>query len=117
MGYKTTIFEAFHTTGGVLTYGIPEFRLPKTLVQHEIDKLAQSGVEIKVNSVIGKTLTLEDLREMGYQAFFVAVGAGLPAFLNIPGTQLIGVLSANEYLTRVNLMKAYDPAYDTMVET
>lgn len=116
MGYETTIFEAFHTTGGVLTYGIPEFRLPKAIVQHEIDKLAQLGVEIQVNCVIGKTLTLEDLREMSYKAFFVAVGAGLPAFMNIPGTQLNGVLSANEYLTRVNLMKAYDPAYDTMVD-
>jgi glutamate synthase (NADPH/NADH) small chain len=116
LGYETTIFEAFHTTGGVLVYGIPEFRLPKEIVKKEIDKLAHLGVEIKVNSVIGKTLTLDDLRERGYKAFFVGVGAGLPSFLKIPGTELNGVLSANEYLTRVNLMKAYDPAYDTMVD-
>jgi glutamate synthase (NADPH/NADH) small chain len=116
LGYETTIFEAFHTTGGVLVYGIPEFRLPKEIVKKEIDKLANLGVEIKVNSVIGKTLTLDDLRERGYKAFFVGVGAGLPSFLKIPGTELNGVLSANEYLTRVNLMKAYDPEYDTMVD-
>lgn len=116
MGYQATIFEAFHTTGGVLVYGIPEFRLPKKIVKKEIDKLSNLGVEIKVNSVIGKTLTLNDLRGMGYKAFFVGVGAGLPSFLKIPGTELNGVLSANEYLTRVNLMKAYDPTYDTMVD-
>lgn len=116
MGYNATIYEAFHTTGGVLVYGIPEFRLPKKIVKKEIDKLAQIGVEIKVNSVIGKTLTIDELREMGYKAFFVGVGAGLPSFLKIPGTELNGVLSANEYLTRVNLMKAYDPNYDTMVD-
>lgn len=115
-GYEVTIFEAFHTTGGVLVYGIPEFRLPKEIVSKEIDKLRQFGVEIKHNSVIGKTLTIDDLRAMGYKAFFVGVGAGYPSFLNIPGTELNGVLSANEYLTRVNLMKAYDPAYDTMVD-
>lgn len=115
-GYDATIFEAFHTTGGVLVYGIPEFRLPKEIVKKEIDKLTELGVKIKVNSVIGKSLTLDDLREMGYKAFFVGVGAGLPTFLNIPGTALNGVLSANEYLTRVNLMKAYDPSYDTMVD-
>ncbi len=116
LGYDATIFEAFHTTGGVLVYGIPEFRLPKEIVKQEIDKLEQFGVKIKVNSVIGKTLTIDDLRGMGYKAFFVGVGAGLPSFLKIPGTELNGVLSANEYLTRVNLMKAYDPNYDTMVE-
>lgn len=116
LGYDATIFEAFHTTGGVLVYGIPEFRLPKEIVKKEIAKLEQFGVEIKVNSVIGKTLTIDDLRGMGYKAFFVGVGAGLPSFLKIPGTELNGVLSANEYLTRVNLMKAYDPHYDTMVD-
>jgi glutamate synthase (NADPH) small chain len=116
LGYHATIFEAFHTTGGVLTYGIPEFRLPKDIVRTEIDKLKDLGVEIKVNSVIGKTLTLDDLRDMGYQAFFVGVGAGLPSFLKIPGTEYNGVLSANEYLTRVNLMRAYDPNYDTLVD-
>jgi glutamate synthase (NADPH/NADH) small chain len=115
-GYDATIFEAFHTTGGVLVYGIPEFRLPKEIVRKEIEKLKQYGVEIKVNSVVGKTLTLDDLRMRGYKAFFVGVGAGLPSFLKIPGTELNGVLSANEYLTRVNLMKAYDPEYDTMVD-
>lgn len=116
LGYETTIFEAFHTPGGVLVYGIPEFRLPKDIVKREIDKLKDLGVKIIVNSVIGKTLTLEDLRKLGYQAFFVGVGAGLPTFLNIPGVKLNGVLSANEYLTRVNLMKAYDPGYDTPVD-
>ncbi len=116
-GYDVTIFEAFHTTGGVLVYGIPEFRLPKKVVNKEIHKLEQLGVKIKVNCVIGKTLTIEDLRKMGYKAFFIAVGAGLPSFLNIPGTELNGVLSANEYLTRVNLMKAFDPNYDTMVDS
>jgi len=116
LGYKATIFEAFHTPGGVLVYGIPEFRLPKSIVKDEIDKLKDMGVDIVVNSVIGKTYTLDDLREMGYQAIFIGVGAGLPAFLRIPGTELNGVLSANEYLTRVNLMKAYDPNYDTLVD-
>jgi glutamate synthase (NADPH/NADH) small chain len=116
LGYEATIFEAFHTTGGVLVYGIPEFRLPKEIVKKEIEKLSNLGVEIKVNSVIGKTLTIEELREIGYNAFFVGVGAGLPSFLNIPGKELNGVLSANEYLTRVNLMKAYDPNFDTMVD-
>jgi glutamate synthase (NADPH/NADH) small chain len=115
-GYETTIFEAFHTPGGVLTYGIPEFRLPKEIVKKEVQKLVDTGVNIRVNTVIGKTLTIEDLRQMGYRAFFIGVGAGLPVFLNIPGTELNGVLSANEYLTRVNLMKAYDPNYDTMVD-
>jgi len=116
LGYNATIFEAFHTTGGVLVYGIPEFRLPKDIVKKEIDKLKNLGVNIVLNKVIGKTLTLDDLREMGYKAFFICVGAGLPAFLNIPGIELNGVLSANEYLTRVNLMKAYDPSYDTLVD-
>ena len=116
LGYEATIFEAFHAPGGVLVYGIPEFRLPKAIVKEEIDKLQDLGVEIRLNSVIGKTLTIDDLRGMGYQAFFIAVGAGLPSFLKIPGIELNGVLSANEYLTRVNLMKAYDSNYDTMVD-
>ena len=115
-GYEATIFEAFHTPGGVLVYGIPEFRLPKEIVKKEIDKLEELGVSIRVNCVIGKTLTLDDLRKSGFEAFFLGVGAGLPSFLKIPGTELNGVLCANEYLTRVNLMKAYDPRYDTMVD-
>jgi glutamate synthase (NADPH/NADH) small chain len=116
MGYEATIFEAFHKPGGVLVYGIPEFRLPKEIVKAEIDKLELLDVKIIVNNVVGKTLTLEELRGQGYKAFFLGVGAGLPSFLKIPGTELNGVLCANEYLTRVNLMKAYDPRYDTMVD-
>ncbi len=116
LGYSVTIFEAFHKTGGVLVYGIPEFRLPKDIVQKEIDQLKACGVKIEVNRVIGQILNIDDLREMGFEAFFIGVGAGLPVFLRIPGTELNGVLSANEYLTRVNLMKAYDPEYDTMVD-
>jgi len=115
-GYDATIFEAFHTPGGVLVYGIPEFRLPKKIVKAEIDKLEELDVKMIVNNVVGKTITLDELREQGYQAFFLGVGAGLPSFLKIPGTELNGVLCANEYLTRVNLMKAYDPRYDTMVD-
>ena len=116
IGYSVTIFEAFHKTGGVLVYGIPEFRLPKDIVREEIDKLKACGVKIEVNRVIGQILDIEDLREMGFKAFFIGVGAGLPVFLRIQGTELNGVLSANEYLTRVNLMKAYNPEYDTMVD-
>ena len=116
LGYDATIFEAFHEPGGVLVYGIPEFRLPKDIVRKEIEKVKDLGVKIVVNNVIGKTLTLEDLRDMGFEAFFIGVGAGLPAFLKVPGLKLNGVLSANEYLTRVNLMKAYDPKYDTLVD-
>jgi len=116
LGYEATIFEAFHVPGGVLVYGIPEFRLPKEIVKIEIDKLKDLGVKIIINSVIGKTHTLDELRQMGFKAFFVGVGAGLPTFLKIPGVKLNGVLSANEYLTRVNLMKAYDPHYDTLVD-
>ena len=114
--YDVTIFEAFHKTGGVLVYGIPEFRLPKSIVRKEIDNLRECGVKIEVDAVIGKLYSLQDLEEMGYKAFFIGVGAGLPIFLNIPGIEFNGVLSANEYLTRVNLMKAYDPSYDTMVD-
>lgn len=116
LGYDATIFEAFHEPGGVLVYGIPEFRLPKDIVRKEIEKVKDLGVKIVLNNVIGKTLTLEDLQNMGFEAFFIGVGAGLPAFLKVPGLKLNGVLSANEYLTRVNLMKAYDPKYDTLVD-
>ncbi len=106
-GVKVTVFEAFHRTGGVLTYGIPEFRLPKNLVATEIDGLKALGVEFQTNVVIGKTLTVEELLE-SYDAVFIGTGAGLPVFLNIPGENYNGVYSANEYLTRINLMKAYD---------
>ncbi|MHA1611016.1 MAG: NADPH-dependent glutamate synthase [Promethearchaeota archaeon] len=114
--YDVTIFEAFHKTGGVLVYGIPEFRLPKEIVRKEIDNLRECGVKIRLNSVIGQLFDLKDLEEQGFQAFFIAVGAGLPIFLKVPGIELNGVLSANEYLTRVNLMKAYRKDYDTMVD-
>ncbi len=107
LGYKVTIYEALHTAGGVLVYGIPEFRLPKRIVSREIDNLAAMGVDIKTNTVIGKTLTVDELFEMGNEAVFIGSGAGLPRFMNIPGESLKGVYSANEYLTRVNLMKAY----------
>ena len=114
-GHAVTILEAFHKPGGVMIYGIPEFRLPKAIVQTEIDTLQAMGVEIQTNFVVGRTCKLEDLRgRMGYDAVFVGTGAGLPKFMNIEGENLIGVFSANEYLTRVNLMKAYDPqAADT----
>ena len=113
-GHKVTIFEAFHAAGGVLIYGIPEFRLPKDIVQKEVDRLVADGVEIEPNSIIGKTYTLPELRER-FDAVFVAVGAGLPVFMNVPGENLKGVYSANEYLTRVNLMGAYNPDSDTPV--
>ncbi len=116
MGYEVTIFEAFHTAGGVLVYGIPEFRLPKAIVQSEVDKLKALGVEIMTDMVIGKVLSIDELFEMGYQAVFVGSGAGLPMFMNIPGEGFAGVYSANEYLTRTNLMKAYLPEYDTPIE-
>lgn len=117
MGYDVTIFEAFHTPGGVLVYGIPEFRLPKGLVQKEIDTIKQLGVEIKTNMVIGKVFTIDELKEEGYKAIFIGTGAGLPSFMGIPGENLNGVYSANEFLTRVNLMKAYRfPETDTPVK-
>ena len=106
-GYAVTIFEAFHIAGGVLVYGIPEFRLPKAIVANEIEGLKALGVEIATNVVIGKTLSVEELMDEGYEAIFIGSGAGLPRFMNIPGENLKGVYSANEYLTRVNLMKAY----------
>ena len=108
MGYKVTIFEALHTPGGVLVYGIPQFRLPKEIVAREIDGLKALGVEIKTNMPIGKVLSIDDIFNMGFEAVFIGSGAGLPRFMNIPGENLNGVYSANEFLTRVNLMKAYE---------
>jgi len=117
MGYDVTIFEAFHTPGGVLMYGIPEFRLPKALVQKEIDTVKQLGVEIRTNMVVGKVLSLDELFEEGFEAIFIGTGAGLPNFMGIPGENLNGVYSANEFLTRINLMKAYKfPESDTPVK-
>lgn len=108
LGYAVTVFEALHLPGGVLTYGIPEFRLPKDIVMAEVDALKRLGVDIMLNTVIGKTLTIDELLEMGFEAVFIASGAGLPRFMGIPGESLKGVYSANEYLTRINLMKAYE---------
>ena len=106
-GYKVTVFEALHTAGGVLVYGIPEFRLPKAIVAKEVETLKQLNVDVETNVVIGKTLTIDELFDMGYEAVFVGSGAGLPRFMNIPGESLKGVYSANEFLTRSNLMKSY----------
>lgn len=117
LGYDVTVFEALHEPGGVLMYGIPEFRLPKELVKKEIEALKNSGVEIITNMVIGKILTLDELKARGYEALFIGSGAGLPGFMNIPGENLNGVYSANEFLTRINLMKAYKfPESDTPVK-
>ena len=107
LGYKVTVYEALHLAGGVLVYGIPEFRLPKSIVQKEVDTLKALGVDVETNVVIGKTLTVDELFEMGYEAIFIGSGAGLPRFMGIPGESLKGVYSANEFLTRSNLMKAY----------
>ncbi len=116
MGHDVTVFEALHELGGVLIYGIPEFRLPKSIVKAEIDSLKKLGVEFVTNAVIGLTDTVDELMQNGYDAVFIAVGAGLPYFLNIPGENLNGVYSSNEFLTRVNLMKAYRfPEVDTPV--
>lgn len=115
-GVDVTVFEAFHKAGGVLVYGIPEFRLPKDLVQKEIDSLIDMGVKVKTNMVMGSILTIDDLKEEGFDSIFIGTGAGLPRFMNIPGENLNGVYSANEFLTRVNLMKGYDPNYDTPVK-
>lgn len=117
LGYEVTIFEAFHKPGGVLMYGIPEFRLPKEIVEKEVDYLAKLGVDLDFNNVVGRSVTVHELlNEEGYDAVFIGVGAGLPMFLGVPGEDLGGVYSANEYLTRSNLMKAYRfPAYDTPV--
>ena len=118
LGYKVTVYEALHVAGGVLMYGIPEFRLPKAIVQQEIDGLKKMGVDFECNMVIGKVLTIDELMgEYGYEAVFVGSGAGLPRFMNIPGESLKGVYSANEFLTRSNLMKAYLPTSKTPIRT
>ena len=115
-GHEVTVLEAFHKPGGVLVYGIPEFRLPKEIVFSEVAFMERQGVRLECNSVVGRTVTLDELFAQGYDAIYVGVGAGLPTFMNIPGENLIGVLSANEYLTRANLMKAYlFPEYDTPI--
>ena len=116
MGYQVTIFEALHLAGGVLVYGIPEFRLPKAIVQQEIDNLKAIGVDIQTNMVIGKVLTIDEIFEMGNEAIFIGSGAGLPRFMNIPGESLKGVYSANEFLTRINLMKAYTEGSRTPIQ-
>lgn len=117
MGYKVTVFESLHAPGGVLRYGIPEFRLPKTIVDQEVDYVRSLGVEIRTSYLMGQTLTVQELFDDGFKAVFVGTGAGLPRFLEIPGENLNGVYSANEFLTRVNLMKAYlFPEYDTPVK-
>ena len=115
-GYEVTVFEALHTAGGVLVYGIPEFRLPKAIVQKEIDGLKALGVKVETNMVIGRVLSVDELLEQGFEAVFIGSGAGLPRFMNIPGENLKGVYSANEFLTRVNLMKAYLPGSDTPIQ-
>ena len=116
LGYSVTIFEALHQAGGVLQYGIPEFRLPKEVVKYEVDNLKSLGVEIELNVVIGRTITIDELVNLeGYQAVFIGSGAGLPKFMNIPGENLNGVVSANEFLTRNNLMHAFDLSYDTPI--
>lgn len=114
-GYKVTVFEAFHTAGGVLVYGIPEFRLPKSIVRKEVDNLVAMGVDVETNVVIGKTLTVDELFEQGFEAVFIGSGAGLPNFMGIPGESYKGVYSANEFLTRSNLMKAYREDPDTPI--
>ena len=117
LGYEVTVFEAFHVAGGVLMYGIPEFRLPKHIVQKEIQSLKDIGVTIMTNMVIGKVLSVDELiEEMGFEAVFIGSGAGLPNFMGIEGEGLVGVYSANEFLTRINLMKAYKEGYDTPVQ-
>ena len=117
LGYEVTIFEALHLAGGVLVYGIPEFRLPKSIVQKEIDGLVALGVKVETNMVIGRSITINELiKEYGFEAVFVGSGAGLPKFMNIPGENLKGVYSANEFLTRVNLMKAYKPDSTTPIK-
>ena len=115
LGYSVTIFEALHVAGGVLVYGIPEFRLPKQIVKKEIENLKNLGVEFVTNAVIGKTLTADELFEMGFESVFIGSGAGLPRFMNIPGENLNGVYSANEFLTRINLMKAYEENSQTPI--
>ncbi len=114
-GYEVTVFEALHLAGGVLVYGIPEFRLPKAIVQKEVDTLKKLGVKLETNMVIGKTLTVDELFDMGYESVFIGSGAGLPNFMGIPGEGLNGVYSANEFLTRSNLMKAYEEESSTPI--
>jgi len=115
-GHAVTVLEAFHKPGGVLVYGIPEFRLPKAIVAQEVNFLERLGVKVECNAVVGRTVSLDELFEQGYDAVYVGVGAGLPRFMNIPGENFVGILSANEYLTRANLMKAYRfPEYDTPI--
>ncbi len=117
MGYDVTVFEALHVAGGVLVYGIPEFRLPKSIVQKEVDNLKALGVKVETNMVIGRVITIEELKsEYGFEAIFIGSGAGLPKFMNIPGESLKGVYSANEFLTRSNLMKAYKPDSHTPIQ-
>ena len=117
MGYRVTVFESLHSTGGVLRYGIPEFRLPKAILDFEVESIKSLGVEVKVNALIGGSYTLEDLFKEGYKAVFIGTGAGLPYFMGVKGENLNGVYSANEFLTRVNLLKAYEfPEYDTPVK-
>lgn len=116
-GYDVTVFEAFHTAGGVLKYGIPQFRLPKEIVDLEINVLKELGVKIDLDMVVGKILTIDELKAMGFEAIFIGSGAGLPSFMNIPGENLNDVYSANEFLTRINLMHAYQyPSYDTPIK-
>ena len=116
LGYDVTVFEALHTAGGVLVYGIPEFRLPKAIVQKEIDSLKDLGVKVQTNMVIGRVLSVDELMEDGFEAVFIGSGAGLPRFMNIPGENLKGVYSANEFLTRVNLMKSYRENSSTPIQ-
>lgn len=115
-GYEVTVFESLHKEGGVLVYGIPEFRLPKDIVAYEIDTLRKKGVQFYHNVVVGRSLDVQDLFDEGYDAVFVGTGAGLPKFMNIEGENLVGVYSANEYLTRINLMKGYLDEYDTPIK-
>jgi glutamate synthase (NADPH/NADH) small chain len=115
-GHDVTIYEAFHKPGGVLVYGIPEFRLPKAIVAQEVNFLERQGVKVECNAVVGRTVSIDELFEQGFDAVYVGVGAGLPRFMNIPGENYVGILSANEYLTRANLMKAYKyPEVDTPI--
>lgn len=115
-GYKVDIFEALHSPGGVLTYGIPEFRLPRNILKSEIDKLKEMGVNIIENVVVGKSLSIDDIFDAEYSAVYISTGAGLPRFMNIPGEGLSGVYSANEFLTRINLMNAHNTEYDTPIK-
>ena len=115
LGYDVTVFEALHEIGGVLKYGIPEFRLPNEIVDVEIEVMKKMGIKFKINFLVGRTATIDELKNQGYEAFFVGSGAGLPRFMNIPGENYNGIFSSNEYLTRINLMNAANPEYDTPV--